>query len=367
MKNSIYISDVVPRHLVKQLNASQASSNFNTHINQLGYFSHHFALPPINVGRGYKCFKEESTGIEYYAYRKFTHKGIFRMLNCFMENLWLFRRVKRLSEQNVWFYNISKINCYAYWLLRIFSKKKLFVLLADYNPNRNKGLYGKMILSGMRHADGIISLTSRCGELNDNFTCIAGIIPQRKIVRDCGTLKEERIFMISGALTKTTGVDLALRVFSNIPESKLVISGKGDEEIVAMCEEYSNKYANIQYFGFFEDYNDFVRLLDSADFILSFRNPELPVNWYNFPSKILESLAIGKIVISTQEYPELEGVNYISLPYSEDALVKEIRSIANEDYSERFQACKNNSKVLSESFTENAWLSAFNRIENNVI
>lgn len=361
--NSIYISDIVPKEDVKRYNASQASCNFNNHVQLLGYFDAHIAIPPTNVGNGYRCFKDES-GIEYHAVRFFPHKSVLRYVNCLLENIWLYKRIKEAPEKNVWFYNISKINCYAYWLLSFFSRKSLYVLLADYNPERNKGVIGRLILRGINKAKGMISLTARCGDLNDNVLCLPGIIPLKKIAESKGTLVGNRKFMISGVLSKNTGIEMALEVFAEIPTAELVITGKGDKETELLCRRYADKYKNIRYYGFMERYDDFLSLLRQSDFILSFRDPSKSVNRYNFPSKILESLALNKVVVSTQEYAELEGVNYIYVPYEKSKIINCIEDILAGKKDDEIDDCINNSEVLREKFTENAWINAFKRIEN---
>lgn len=362
---SLYISDIVPRKDVKLYNASQASSNFNNHIQQLGYFERHIALPPINVGNDYKSFKEKETGIEYLTCRLFPHKGVFKYINNMLENITLFGDIVSSKEKNVWFYNISKINFISFWLLSILSKKNLYVLMADYNPERNKGILGKLILKGIERAKGVISLTSRCGKINQNVICLPGIIPERKIAVAKGSLSSERVFMISGVLSKNTGIEMALEVFSEVPEATLVISGTGDSEIERLCKDYANRCSNIRYYGFIEKYEDFLSLLDKSDFILSFRDPAKPVNRYNFPSKILESLALNKVVISTQEYDEIKGINYLYVPYDKKSLTTYIRTIVSGELDYKIDRCLDNSQQLRERFTEKSWINAFKKLEND--
>lgn len=114
-------------------------------------------------------------------------------------------------------------------------------------------------------------------------------------------------------------------MFKNIPEAKLYLSGKLDKNNSKIVEEYAHKYPNIIYKGFYEKFDDYIHLLQSIDYTLSLRNPNSPVNHYNFPSKILETLAYNKIVISTVKYPELDKINYIVVPYSEIDLRESIK------------------------------------------
>ena len=48
---------------------------------------------------------------------------------------------------------------------------------------------------------------------------------------------------------------------------------------------------------------------------LNLRNPYLLENNNNFPSKILDYFSKGKIVLSTMQYSEIDGANYIYIPF----------------------------------------------------
>lgn len=359
----IYISDIVPQDKVKEYNASQASLNFNTHINQLGCFDRHIAIPPINVGREFKSQIDSKSKIEYHTIRIFPHKNIFRYLNSIIENIWLYFQIRKSDANNIWLYNISKLNLLAFWLLSLFSNKNIFVLLADYNPERNRGIIGKLILAGLKRVNGIISLTNRCGDLNKNFLCIPGIIPIHDIKRD-PKFQHNNTFLISGALSPNTGIDIALETFAKVPAARLIITGKGDKVVDEMCKKYASKYQNIEYLGFLEKYSDFKAVLDESDFILSFRNPCKEVNQFNFPSKILESLALNKVVISTQEYSELDGVDYIYVPFDKNNIIELLQKIVSGSMDQKINNCTNNHNALINKFTERVWLNAFTRIEN---
>lgn len=81
-------------------------------------------------------------------------------------------------------------------------------------------------------------------------------------------------------------------------------------------------------------YEDYLCLLDSATICLNLRNPNLPENNNNFPSKVLDYFSKGKIVLSTISYPEIKGANYILSEYNEAAITKSIQDIINMDINE---------------------------------
>lgn len=105
MKNSLFISQNVPNTLVKKYNVSQAANNFCLHINELGYFSHHVAIPPANIDQNFQNQIEENTGIEYHLCRVFKHKGIGKAINIILDNIWLYFRILKAPEKNICIYN----------------------------------------------------------------------------------------------------------------------------------------------------------------------------------------------------------------------------------------------------------------------
>lgn len=168
-------------------------------------------------------------------------------------------------------------------------------------------------------------------------------------------------FLFSGSLSKVTGIDLALKVFAKLPKLVLHISGKG--ELVDMVKQYSEKYSNIIYHGFM-DVDSYKKMSKQIDFCLSLRNPSLPENRNNFPSKSLEYLSDAKILISTILYPELDGVKYVYSDYSEEALANVVVKLSQMDEDELKQYA-NNKDVLLKKISERAWKHAFEYLELN--
>jgi glycosyltransferase involved in cell wall biosynthesis len=71
--------------------------------------------------------------------------------------------------------------------------------------------------------------------------------------------------------------------------------------------EKSKKDNRIEYVGFLDE-GAYLSLLSKANVLINPRNMDLPQNQNNFPSKILEYLATGKVIISTKfpNYQEFE-------------------------------------------------------------
>lgn len=360
MRNSIYISNQTSREILKKYQISQASFNFNGHINELNYFSYHYGLPTTNVGNDFKAYYDAVAGIEYYGVRCFKHRGIGKALNVFLENIGLYIKILRRKEKNVWFYNVWTNTVLLYLLIRFLSTKKTFILLADYNPHRSNPLLDSFILWCHRKANAVLSLSARCRETNANFYAIPGIIPERKICKHKGELSGKHNFLLSGVISKDNGIDMVLDVFREIPDAKLTITGTCNDEI----KKRSNQIKNVNCLGYIEDYDEYLEILSDSDYLLSWRDPFQPVNHYNFPSKILETLARNRTaVISTIQYEELDGVNYFYEEYNKEKLIALIKEIIEGKHDCRTLDCLNNADVLVKKYSERAWIQTFEIIE----
>lgn len=106
------------------------------------------------------------------------------------------------------------------------------------------------------------------------------------------------VFMYAGTLEPVTGIDRLLDAFEKVDEDcRLVITGKGS--LSALVQERADKDSRIDFRGYVSD-TEYYRLLNEADILINPRNMELPENQNNFPSKVLEYLAAGRMTISSK-------------------------------------------------------------------
>ena len=104
----------------------------------------------------------------------------------------------------------------------------------------------------------------------------------------------------TGGLSSITGTDMMIEAFSNINDSniQLYISGQGgkqENEVKQLCKIDGR----IHYMGFV-DRTTYYSLLKKAGILVSPRNMHYEQNLVNFPSKVLEYLATGRIIVSTK-------------------------------------------------------------------
>jgi len=360
--NRIFIGQFLPQKLMIDYSLSQAANNFCYKIIELRVFKNCISIPPLNV-KDHLDFYSEGHSIRYYTCRIFPHTGILKYLNLFCENISLYFIVKRKKGDNVWFYNVYKGNVLLFYLLHLFSKKKLYVLLADYNPERASGFFQKLIIVALKKCRGIISLSSRCSELNSNFLSIPGILNENQIRQKPRPFNKTKKILLSGTLNENTGLFLAIDAFQHLPEYTLILSGNISNEVRNQIDPIVKKYSNIILMDFIEDYNEYLKLLNSVDFVLSLRNEQKSVNKYNFPSKILESLSFNIPVLSTIKYPELNDIKYFVADYSVEDLINAIHKLYNNDSYEQVLVASDNYEKLKTYYTSNAWIQAFDTIE----
>ena len=234
----------------------------------------------------------------------------------------------------------------------------LYVLCLDYKPSKYFFSISYLIFLLTKKSKGIISLSSRTNLKHKKFNFIPGIHAEF-----CNSFKQEQFFnktltfLMSGTLSESNGISLALKSFSKLKDCKLIISGRGCEKIAM---KYAAKYSNIKYLGY-QSYDNYLETLNEIDICLSLRNPNYEENKHNFPSKIFEYFATQKLIISTIDYPEIKNFNYLKAHYTEESLISVIRNI---NLSEIKNITAVNYKILQNTMNLEAWNEAIKKMEN---
>jgi glycosyltransferase involved in cell wall biosynthesis len=190
-----------------------------------------------------------------------------------------------------------------------------------------------------------------------NMLNIAGVIDESKIQPLKIGRKNNLICLFSGNLDFYTGFDMAIDIFRELPNCKLIITGLGAPDISLL-----SKFPNINYLGYLP-YDEYLLLYNQVDICLSLRNPAFSENVNNFPSKILEYFCYNKIVVSTIQYPELTAFNYFSVEYSKDAIKETVLNICSMNKTDLYKY-KDNQKALSTHFSAEKWKQSFKQLES---
>ena len=153
---------------------------------------------------------------------------------------------------------------------------------------------------------------------------------------------------------------MVLKAFASLPDCTLHITGSVVNN-EAMIKEYASKYDNIIFHGKIS-YKEYLELLHKITFQLSTRNVESPENKYNFPSKIIESLLHNRVVVSTMNYPQLEGINYAKV--DQNNFERDISDLVS-NLDKTVARYANQANLVTEKFCAEEWNKSMSKIEAN--
>lgn len=355
MNKRIFLTHVVPKNKIESLDVSAAGNYFSYNLIDNNCFDEVWSMIPINIDEKIV----ENDGIHYIQTRFLSNKNVFRLLNIFIDNLKVFLGIK--GNVNLWYYNLTHQTVFLYLLLKIFKPRvKQFVILLDFTPSKNKISLQNFIFNLINKSDGVISLTSNKFLYSKNTIVLPGIVTE---IKDNSKITSvNKSFMLSGILSKNRCPELILKAFSEFPEYELIITGKIDDQ--SLVDTYCNTFSNIRYLGFL-NYDDYVKELEKATFSINSRDPQYEENLYNFPSKSIEHLMHNKILVSTMEYSELNGIEYMYVPPTLDDFRTFFKELKNIDEDELIGKYANQSSKVFDLFGISNWKNSFEKIERN--
>jgi len=209
---------------------------------------------------------------------------------------------------------------------------------------RMKSADRRLILSGLRRVDGVITLTSALAE---DFAPGRPSLLMEGIARPLPLLEEvqavqcstgtDRYVMYAGGLREEYGVrELVRSVAMSTGDWKLRVYGRGplqpEIEAVAAASDRVE-------FGGLADTREVARGYAQADLLINPRSVHADFARYSFPSKILEYMASGRPVLTT-ELPEIPadyaphlnfaGEDAASLARAIDSMMQQSRTALDE-------------------------------------
>lgn len=347
---------MLPQELVSKYPTSQAQAFFCSKLTKTECFDNIISLVQTNIKPSI-ISEIRDDKVKYVEKRLFPQIKYIRILNNIIENFQIYWKAK--SSSYIWINNLNPQLLLSYYLLRLFSRAKIFSILTDFTPPTKTISLAGIMERTIYTFDGVISLSSRSTFNFKNVACLPGIVLNYKKKSPELSFYLRKKLLFSGALTSITGIDLILETISKTPGIQLIVSGRGDLEDKVL--QYSSKFENIKYYGFL-DKESYDKILEEVDVCLSLRNPGLEENRNNFPSKILEYLSCSKIVISTIKYPELDGVKYFFSQYSNAGLKETIDKVFSLSPHEILEYM-DNEQTLMNSCSITAWERTILQVE----
>ena len=341
----VFITHILPQHLVAKYKLSFAACNFSRNLMSGGGFNKVYSIMPLFVSGKMETFEDPDNELVYSSLR---HYGPLRKLAPLIENITLFQKISR--NDSIWYYNCTILNAFLIVLLHIFKPSvKQNIILLDYTPCDK--MIDRFFLWLSNHMHGMIKLADSPLFTVKNSVCLPGVVPDDgKEYPKVQKVKKE--FLISGALGDNISMlSMLLDAFSQMPELTLHITGKAPD--VKKVEEYASKYKNIIYHGMVE-YDEYLRILHATPFLLSTRDPRYPENQCNFPSKVIEALLHNRIIVSTIHYPQLDGIKYFEVGADLEDFIKGIQTISNRA-DEELMRYANQSRIVKKRFNCSVW------------
>lgn len=358
-RQRIFFTCILPERLIAKYGLSFAACNFSFNLMSGGGFTKVYSTMPLFVGgeMDKEAFEDGRFELVYDKLRK--SGGIWQKFAALKEQWTIFREIPKRSS--VWFYNLNVLSALLFVLLKVFKPSvQLNVIVLDYTPAKSWREQNYWYLKLINSANGRICLANSPLFKQNNSVTLPGVVPAQNEEFPL-VVKPAMSFLLSGMLLpEIAQLEMVLKTFAELPQYELHITGtKGDEE---MLNEYANKYVNIHWHGQIP-YKEYLNLLHSVTFLLSTRDPEMPENQCNFPSKIIESLLHNRIIISTIEYKQIDNIKYFKVTSQQEFFKQHIDAIAQMS-SKFLMEYANQGKKVAEMFSTKVWNETMEMIES---
>lgn len=263
--------------------------------------------------------------------------------NNFVKNLKKYRKYIKKVINNYDFvmtYNVQ----YPWFGLNKICKNKSILILADFSDTKSYSnyiykIYAQICKNEIKKYDYVIGLSKNHKKFLKNkqkFMYMPGGVKLNSYEKiEINPVHNKKIkIMYAGLLSKVTGIDMIINVAKRMENVDLIITGRGDlEEFV---KEESNNSCNIKYLGSLK-YEEYIKALNDANILINPRNMNLDENKNNFPSKIFDYLAVGKIIVSTKFSGYEDFIDNCYFADSNENSIEQALKTAIEQYDENYE------------------------------
>ena len=303
MKRILFCGSYIPKEDSFRIkNPQEASNNFqHEFINYLEMYAHVDVL-------SYICFPVDDWCRIKKSLQDIGMRGVFKVKNIigvFRQYYREFVALLRKKPDKVIVYNMNYMYSFIWMLCRLY-RIKCSLIIADFTPAREESTFSgkaKAILCGKQlncFNEQIVLSPELYKQIKNESVILlqGGINPKKYMDFSRSVMSDKMKIVFSGALERSTGIDVLLNQFFYVKNDKikLIISGNGSlkEDVI----EATKKDSRIEYRGFLKE-AEYLELLKESNVLINPRNMELLQSKNNFPSKILEYLATGRPIIST--------------------------------------------------------------------
>jgi glycosyltransferase involved in cell wall biosynthesis len=273
---------------------------------------------------------------------------IYRRKNLFLNYIeYYFSLISKLKNVDyVILYGVNLINIFIPVISKLMSKKSILIL-SDYTTSNEvtgiKKVAAKKISNTFKKFDGVVFLSPSMMDKTKikKSTLINGGIEEKDFIDFTIPKCENTINVLySGLLSEVTGVDLLIKLieifnFKKYKNVNFFITGKGPLEDKVRDIAYNND--NIKYCGFLSR-QKYLTYLKESNILLNPRNMRLDQNQNNFPSKIIEYIASGRIIVSTKFSGHKSFTENIILVDTDVQKIKAALEKSIDNYSELYMS-----------------------------
>lgn len=211
---------------------------------------------------------------------------------------------EKLQNMRVIMYDVNPVFAFALWCIKRKYKLKIASICAEVPMMRRtedlRAWIKHVVLNAFEKMfDGYVLLAEAMAEKlpckNKPTVVVEGVAPEL-FGEPSGD--KANIVMYAGGLAQDNSIRQLVDCCMQTEQvDELWICGKGSEQ--AYVEEKAREDSRIKYFGMVE--NDVVRDMETrAKVLVNLRSPDASLTRYSFPSKLLEYIASGSLVVSTQ-------------------------------------------------------------------
>ena len=362
MTNRIFLTTILPEHLIGKHRLSFAAANFSANLMSGGGFDKVYSILPLYVGGEMETEAFGDKRFELvYNHRLRKCGGRMTLLACLAEQWKIFKRIPKGAQ--VWTYNLNTLYAFTVMLLKMFKPSvQVNVIVLDFTPVEKGFGLNRIYLKMINRAHGNICLAN-----SDLFTCsrrktLPGVVPAER--EDNPKVDTPAMsFLLSGALNETISqTSMVLEAFAQTPQCTLHVTGFSDN--AKIIEEYAANYPNIVYHRQLP-FKQYLELLHSVTFQLSTRKPDSPENQCNFPSKIIEALLHNRAIVTTIHYPQLDGVKVVEcLEPGIEAFKRTLNQLAAMS-DEQLSAFVNQGDEVWRRYSPQVWYETMRKIEES--